>query len=257
MGNQVRRASSPSRMSAFAVRSAAPTATSGRLGRAPRQQHGGERAGEHDRGHGPACTAAPATGTRTARPPPWPTWTTWPAVRSHTTARMPRPTSPDVPAVAHRAVDVAEHPAGQRRVQEHATGSSGRPPRPTAAARRGPGDQAPPPGAAHGGQRADAERGRERPTVDQPQPVEERAGCPAATAGRRGWPPRRAGAPRPRPTASRGRCRLRAPGQVVPTAPVRVRCSNVSPPRKNVLLADTHGRRSAGSFARSGEECPR
>ena len=41
-----------------------------------------------------------------------------PGGRSHATARRPRPTSPHVAPVADAAVHVAEHPAGQREVEE-------------------------------------------------------------------------------------------------------------------------------------------
>ena len=82
-----------------------------------------------------------------------------------------------LPAVPYRPVHVAEHPAGQRRVEED---------RPVAVGHRGaqrqpdaerPGDQPPPPGAADVVSAPMPQRRGHRRGVDQAQPGQERAGA--------------------------------------------------------------------------------
>ena len=121
-------------------------------------------------------------------------------------------TAADVTGVApgaHRAVHVADHATGQRRVQEDravAVGDRGTQRQPHA---EPAGDQAPPPGAADRGQRADRQRRDERLGVDQAQPAEERAGT---------QPPQQQGqdgdaADRPYPRPPRPRLRYRYAAQ--------------------------------------------
>ena len=109
----------------------------------------------------------------------------------------------DVLAVAHRAVHVAHHAARQRRVEEQRPVVGRDRDRQRQAARRGRGDQRPPPGAAHRGQRADAEGRRERPAVDHPHPVEERAGADLPDQEGEDGDPAERPAPRPRSGGSR------------------------------------------------------
>ena len=79
-------------------------------------------------------------------------------------------------AVAYGSVDVTEHPAGERGVEElRAVVRRGR-----GAQREGDaqaaGDEVPSPRRAHGRDEPDAGRERQRPAVDRPEPVQERAG---------------------------------------------------------------------------------
>ena len=108
-----------------------------------------------------------------------------------------QPDVADVAAVAHAAVHVAEHPAGQRGVEELRAvvrGDRGPQRHPDAEAA---GDQPPSPGAAHRGQQRDARR---PPRGTTRRPCGRRRGtgrCPAARPGRPGSRRRPAGAPTP------------------------------------------------------------
>ena len=92
------------------------------------------------------------------------------------------------PAVRDPAVDVADHPAGQGEVEEERAVVRGHRGARRQVDAQAAGDDPPAPGAADGGQRADARRGGQRLGVDRPQAVEERAGpqAPHQDGERRG-----------------------------------------------------------------------
>ncbi len=122
---------------------------------------------------GPREPVGRATSSRTATVST--TWTACPDPRSHATERTPLPEVAPGPPVDHASMHIAEHPAGERRVEEL---------RPVVGPDRLPQghvdaeparDQAPPPRTAQRGQHRDREGGRERPRGRQPQPVHERA----------------------------------------------------------------------------------
>ena len=80
-----------------------------------------------------------------------------------------------VAAVADPAVDVADHAAGQRDVEEERAVVRGHRRAERQVDAEAAGHDPPAPGAAHGGQHGEAGRGRQRPAVDRAQAVEERA----------------------------------------------------------------------------------
>ena len=103
--------------------------------------------------------------------------TNCPAERSHATARS---------AVVEPRGDVAQDAAGQRHVEEQraVVGGDSRAQRQVDA--QAAGDDPPAPGAAHGGQHGQADRGGERSGVDRAQAVEERARAEAPDQERQG-----------------------------------------------------------------------
>ena len=132
------------------------------------------------------------------------TWTTWPAARSHTTLRSPADVA-GLLALPHAAVDVAEHAAGQRAVEElravvrrDRAASGIRRPSPRAISRQRQAETT----RRHGG---DGERPRQSGRVDPAQPVDERPG--AQPQDQDGQDRRAAGQahPPPQPLARPGR----------------------------------------------------
>ena len=164
-GAQVSRTVAPAAPATTAV----PRQRPGRRARRPRRRPAIE----------PAITASAGRtgdGRRAASRSPSTIWTTWPAARSQTTLRSPAETSPASSPMPHAAVDVAQHAAGQRAVEElravvgRDRGAERDPqPSPRAISRHRQAET-------HGGQSRDGERPRSERPVDPAQTVHERPG---------------------------------------------------------------------------------